>query len=116
MHDFINAHIATTMQEDSHLELERLGILHHRNMPKQLSWMTEDDKRFCVTVGLSMPDGLTAAQVRKETRKTDESLLRLNAYGVVDWETDARGKPSRLVLTVKGDTVYELLVEMARHA
>jgi hypothetical protein len=42
--------------------------------------------------------------------------LRLDAYGVIDWETDARGKPSRLVLTVKGDTVYELLVEMARHA
>ncbi len=103
------------MTTSSNLELEQLGILHHTKLPSGYSWMTEPDKQLCLALGLAGPGGLSVAQLRKEQRRAPDASLRLYAYSLAEWETDKVGRPTHFALTSKGETVYELLVEMARH-
>lgn len=103
------------MTTSSNLELEQLGILHHTRLPSAYSWMTEADRQLCLALGLALPGGLSVVQLRKEERRLPDAGLRLYAYGLAEWETDKVGRPSHFVLTPRGEAVYELLVEMARH-
>lgn len=100
---------------EPHLELEALGILRQTKLPPEYAWLTDEEKRFLLSMRFAGEAGLARSQTNRFQKKHAELFLNLSVRSLIDWQTDRFGKPSRLVLTWKGQELADLLLTVAKH-
>lgn len=100
---------------EPHLELEALGILRQTKLPPEYAWLDDEEKRFLLDVRMAGEAGLPRAHTARFQKKHADLFLNLSVRSLVDWQTDRFGKPSRLVLTWKGQELADLLLTVAKH-
>jgi hypothetical protein len=85
-------------------ELDALGLLRTTKVPSELDWMTDDEKLLLIRLLFCGEDGMHSREVNR-VRKTQagaDAILRLEAYGLANWERDGNGRATSFALTWKG--------------
>lgn len=98
-------------------ELDALGLLRINKVPTELDWMTDEEKVLLIRLLFCGDDGMHSREVTR-IRKTDpgaDAVLRLEAYGLANWERDGNGRATCFTLTWKGVESAQLVKKVAQN-
>ena len=98
-------------------ELDALGLLRTTKVPTGLDWMTDEEKLLLLRLLFCGEHGMHAREVKRiqKTASGADCVLRIEAYGLAQWETDANGRGTALVLTEKGEEGALLVRRIAQN-
>lgn len=94
-------------------DLDAYGVLTLLDVPPELGAMTEEEKHLLTTLQLQTEKVLLGTYARKQYSK--DCLLKLDIAGLVEWHSDARGKPFELGLTWRGEEAAKTFLKIAKN-
>lgn len=97
------------------LELQSLGILLQTKVPRELQWMTDNEKQVVLQVFMAGESGLNKSGIKTITKKHPDSIFNLEVRGLVEWLSDKAGRPVALACTWKGDEIAKVLLQIAKN-
>lgn len=98
-----------------HLELEHLGILRQTKVPRELEWMTENEKSLVLELYLAGEGGVHKTQIAQVEKKAPDTVFNITVRDLAEWLTDKAGRPIALVLAWKGEEIAKLLYQIAKN-
>ncbi|MBC8738488.1 hypothetical protein F6X40_17075 [Paraburkholderia sp. UCT31] len=97
-------------------ELDALGLLKTVAPVAEVAWLSPEEKQLIVEIlTTGGATGFPRKVAEKRTRKSPDTLFKLEANGLTQWDFDARGRPAYYVLTWKGQELGEQLLRLAKH-
>lgn len=97
------------------LQLDGLNILKQTKLPLHLSWMNEGEKQSLLLIHLCGEGGMLKKEVAKLDKQYPDVLFKLEARGLLSWQTNSHGKNVALALTWKGEEISKLLHLIAKN-
>jgi hypothetical protein len=98
-------------------ELDALGLLRTTKVPDALDWMTDDEKLLLIRLLFCGEEGMHSREVNR-VRKTQagaDAIMRIEAYGLANWERDGNGRATTFVLSWKGIESAQLVKKVAQN-
>lgn len=96
-------------------ELEKMGVIKNPidgELLHKYDWLTDFERDFFLRVYFAGDDGLHKREVKKLTKT--ESIVRVEATGLIAWERDLNGREMFLTRTWKGQEFGEALLRKAK--
>jgi hypothetical protein len=99
------------------IELDALGLLRTTKVPNELDWMTDDEKLLLIRLLFCGEEGMHSREINR-LRKTPtgaDAVLRMEAYGLANWERDGNGRQTTFSLSWKGIESAQLVKKVAQN-
>lgn len=113
----MNLLLALNLDMINSTELDALGLLRTTKVPNELDWMTDDEKVLLIRLLFCGEEGMHSREVTKVRKTTAgaDAILRMEAYGLANWERDGNGRATCFALTWKGIENAQLVKKVAQN-